>query len=210
MKKENNDQIYKKLLLTKKVALVVIDKQHGYLDSTGPLIKLLQTDTSDLQAKLPKIDDFIKQARKLGLEIIWTKMIENQQESPPNLALVGNLNISESGHKSFEIVGEQPLENELVIIKYHFDAFTNTQLNEYLRKHGISTLILIGAYASRCVLATSFAASGLGYNIIVVQNLIGNPDALSDEEKAALSIIRHVLGFVLDSDDVIKYLKKTD
>ncbi len=190
-------------------AVIVIDKQYGYLqrqENDGGVVQL--------ENVLPKIDDFIKKMRQLGVSIIWTKMVENKKESPKNIHNKLTLDPLakdriHTQEKSFEIIGEQPLANELIVDKLYYDAFARTDLNDQLTKNNVKTIILVGGYTSRCILGTAYGANGHDYNILVCNDLVANPDNFVDEAKSALRIIDSILGYVTTSKNILDYLKKS-
>lgn len=67
-------------------ALLVIDKQKGYIDPSQPLLKAIASDTDELSSLLPAMDEFIDSARALGLLVVWTQMVEDLKLSPANIA----------------------------------------------------------------------------------------------------------------------------
>ncbi len=54
------------------------------------------------------------------------------------------------------------------------NAFDRTDLNEILREWRIDTLLLMGVYASLCVLATAGSALKYGFSIITADQLIAD------------------------------------
>ena len=50
------------------------------------------------------------------------------------------------------------------------DAFSNAELNDFLRGQGITHLIIIGVYAEGCVLTTAKGAMKRGYEVTIASN----------------------------------------
>jgi nicotinamidase-related amidase len=121
------------------------------------------------------------------------------------MKLGDGVSVIKNGEKSFNIVGVKPTLKEKVIVKRRYDAFIDTDLNEYLSTKNIKTIILTGAYGSRCILATAFVGSSLGYNVFLAKDLIGNPAAFEFELKTAINIVTRILGYVYESEDIVKY-----
>ena len=194
----------------KKAALLVIDKQNAYTKSNEFLVRFPGNKSSPFDEILPKVDSFIKLCRTRNILIVWTRMIEDPDSSPTNIAQLMKASdaptISREGSKSFEINGLKPRRNEKVITKQYYDAFSSKELVEYLQSKGIDTVILVGGFASRCILATAFGANSHNYNLIVAKDLVGNPDRIADELPIALQITESILGRVLDSKDIEKLL----
>lgn len=197
----------KEILNPRKCAILVVDIQGSYCDPTEVFPTLIESDTDELQELIPVVEQFIDSARKKNIPIIWTKMIEDPEHMPENLKrkmkIDGTPPLSIPGTKGFELLVE-PQEEDIRIIKNHYNTFTGTDLDNILRGKGISTLIIIGGYTSRCVSATAIMASDhLGYDVVVPKDLVGVPRKYADEHKSALSVIDSILGYVLDSGQII-------
>jgi len=200
-------------LKSSSTAVVVIDKQRGYIEAGQPLIKSLNTDTDKLASRVPQIDDFIEKTREAGIRVIWTQMIEDLQDSVPSIIrkmrLEGSPSFIDPKNESFQIYGRvKPRKDETIFKKKSYDSFSTTGLDEYLKRHQIKTVVLVGAYTSRCVLATAFVANGLGYNVFVAKDLVGEPEKFVHEAKIALGIIDSILGYVVDSEFLQDVWKK--
>ncbi len=188
-------------------ALLVIDKQNGY-------VKRTDRDTSKLMDTVPKIDEFILSLRDLGIPVVWTKMLENETDSPANIAE----KIKQDPHKgggtflntpSYEIFGKvQPSSDEKVIDKQYFDAFAKTDLAGYLKSRSVETIILVGGYTSRCILGTAYGANGHGLNVLVVSDLVGNPAEFADEGPYAIKVIDSILGYSKNSSEILEALHR--
>ncbi len=50
------------------------------------------------------------------------------------------------------------------------DAFSNAELNDFLRGQGITHLIIVGVYAEGCVLSTAKGAMKRGYEVTIASN----------------------------------------
>lgn len=198
----------KELLDPKQATLLVIDKQRSYGDPDAVLPRLLNTNTDALQELVPRLDKFINTAREDGVQIIWTRMGEDPNLMTENFKLKMEIDdtpaISVPGTPDYNYQGEGPRPGEKEIDKVTYDAFTNTGLDEHLREKGLRTLVLSGAYGSRCVLATAFEASRRGFNVVLVGDLIANLKLDEQEIAAAKSIVNAILGFTLPSATIEK------
>lgn len=188
-------------------ALLVVDKQISYTANNQVLDKLLDSKANQFNALVLNIDGFINLCRSKGIEVIWTKMIEDVDLSPLNISTKMKTDntptISSPKSKSFDFNGLGPNQNEKVIIKKYYDAFAQTDLDAYLKTKVIINIIIVGGYASRCVLGTAFGANGHDYNVVVVKDLVGNPGRLSDEVPSALAIINSILGYTVSKKDLV-------
>ena len=148
------------ILLPENTIVIVIDKQNAYLNKD--FVGLRRFDLSDNSEDiLDAIDSFIEQTRQKKVEIIWTQMIEDTQLSPDNIARKMKSDncqtISNPANNSFNFYGRTtPRSDEKVFTKYYYNSFADGSIEEYLKSSDKKTVVLIGGYASRCVLATAF------------------------------------------------------
>lgn len=57
--------------------------------------------------------------------------------------------------------------NIRIFPKQHANAFTNQDLEPYLREQGINKLWVVGVFAEGCVRTTALAARRLGFDVVV-------------------------------------------
>ena len=190
---------FKDLIQNTKCALIVIDKQNAYAHSdffhlTG------KTPQKNAEAVLKNIDDFIEWARVAQLPVAWTRMIEDPKSSPAVVAqrmiIDQSSTISQKNTPGYAYYGLTPLAPELEVDKYFPDAFSESKLAKWLTKNGVQTVLLVGGFASRCVLATAFGAQLSGFNPVVVSDLTLSPKQFEDEVPASHKIINGVVGYV--------------
>jgi nicotinamidase-related amidase len=199
----------KKILDPSSTAVIVIDKQGGYFDPA--IVQARNQALPDNAAQvLEGIDAFIEHARNAGVEVVWTKMVEDLDLSPPNIAEIirhdpdGSTTIAKPGTPSFEIYGRvKPDPTEKVITKYRYNAFSQTDLAEYLKGKGITTVVLIGGYTSRCVLATAAGANGEDMLCVVPTDLVIHQMSAASEVEAFGKVINAILGATTSSQEII-------
>lgn len=195
------------LLNPKHTALLVIDIQRAYCSRNEPLPKLRKFDTSPIDKMISKLENFILHARRQGIPIIWTRMIEDPEFGPKNLKKKMEIekwvHISTPGKSSFEYYRIKPQKGDKEFIKTQYDAFTNQNLEKYLRNKKIKTLILTGVYTSRCVDSSMRGAFTKGYNIMIPEDLVAMPKQLMYEHKSTLSVCRTIFGYVVKANDII-------
>lgn len=203
-----------KILDPKSTALLVVYKQNAYLDA-NELSKRNKHMPENIDENIKAIDSFIIEARNSMVMVAWTQMTESARLSPLNISRRIRSNpdgvtvISEPGDDSYNFYGKvTPTTNESVIEKIRYDAFSHTDLDNLLRASNIKTLIFVGGYATRCVLATSFAANSLGYNIIVPKGLVMNQKEDTDELPGFYSIVDAILGYVILPKDILALWSK--
>lgn len=138
-------------------------------------------------------------------------MIEDIEESPKNIAEVMRADEDRVEVKKdspgFQIVGKtKPLKGENVVIKRYYDAFANTNLDEQLKLDGIESVVLVGGYASRCVLGTAYGANGHDYRIVVVRDLVVNQISNIDELSSFYKVVDAILGYAVSENDLFNRL----
>ena len=75
-----------------------------------------------------------------------------------------------------------PRPGDIVLTKRHYDAFSETELDQILRGVGVRNLIFAGVHTSACVLATVAHARALGYRSCVVSDCTGDHAAQRPEK----------------------------
>lgn len=187
--------------------LLVVDKQYGYFER-------LNVPTDGLKSKVVDIDAFIKIAREKKVPVVWTQMVENREESPEHLALIMKQDdkytpLTEKGTRSFEFYGEViPSSDEVVIEKYYYNAFAHTNLLQVVQQNHVKTIIIVGGYASRCVLATTIGAVDAGLHVVIPPELVGNTDSTENEVPGTFNVIRSIYGFLIPKDQIVAIWNK--
>lgn len=215
-----------------RTALLVIDMQRHFLeapltDDGEPLAQQVTgaaatnaddesesdselVDTSDI---IPDVQRLLKVARRLGCKIVHTREgyspdLSDVSGFRRNLDYVGHesplgrtLIRGEPGHDFVDAL--QPLDDEIVIDKASFGAFTGTALHDHLQSAGVTHLILCGVTTQCCVHSTLREAVDLGYWCLTVADCCAACEPGLHE--AALMIIMgegHLFGWIADVDDV--------
>jgi nicotinamidase-related amidase len=94
------------------------------------------------------------------------------------------------------------LPDDLIVqTKKRLTAFYPSDLDFLLRNMGTRTLVLDGVMADCCVLNTAFDASNLGYDVVVLRDLVRGTNA--EMEAAAERIVSLHLGLVMDAADLV-------
>lgn len=85
-----------------------------------------------------------------------------------------------------------------------FDADGNSYLDEKLKSLAIDTIVISGLWTDECVLATAYAGSSRGYDVIVVGDAVATATA---NQETALTIANSTVAKVLSTDEVIRYMR---
>ena len=122
----------------RKAALIIIDMQHGFLDSSSALC------VAGAAATVPACTRALNRARE-----------------PVSRACASPRTLDE-----YEPLAPQP--GDRVIVKPRFSAFFATQLDLVLRRLGVGTVVLIGTTTPNCIRTTCYDAIALEYNTVVL------------------------------------------
>lgn len=161
-------------------ALLVIDPQNDFLAPDGAVVQLMGYDPARVQAAVAPLNHLIQKARDRRIRIVWTQSFIDPARARANYKARGFL--QDARRRNLDLVVEgsigsdwysgmiQPLPDEMIIRKYHYDAFSDTSLDLLLRSTGIKTLLLTGFMANVCVETAARRAYILGYYVVVVSD----------------------------------------
>jgi len=146
---------------------------------------------SKIRKMIPKLNNFIEEFReKVGGKVAfvnitpWNK--ENLRDNINELYTdpeVTYYSDDDSGFdEKFHTV--KPKENDLIITKNTYDAFSQTELEEELRRKEIQYLVVTGIFTEGCVLSTIAVGFSKGFNFVMLKDLIETADS---EERQRLS-----------------------
>jgi biuret amidohydrolase len=167
----------------------------------------------DMRAILPRVAILLELARSLKCQVIYTREsykvdLSDVSDYRKSLAYVGRPGplgrfciLGEPGHDFVGVV--RPMPGETVIDKAGFGAFYNTDLDERLRRDGVTHLILCGVTTQCCVHSTLREAVDRGYWCLTIADCCAASE--SGMHDAALQLIAgegHLFGWVADLQDL--------
>ena len=126
----------------RKAALIIIDMQHGFLDSSSALC------VAGAAATVPACTRALNRARELGMPVFHA--------------------IREYAADGSDV--EAARHRGCVIAKPRFSAFFATQLDLVLRRLGVGTVVLIGTTTPNCIRTTCYDALSLDYNVVLLED----------------------------------------
>ncbi len=177
-------------------ALIVIDVQNDFrLPSYDPMIGRLQK--------------LIAAARQSGVFVVYIQntVLPGLSNSAAEIArrqkLGLNVDTTIAGSDGEKIVSElSPRAGDPVIRKHRLNAFAGTDLQMVLQIRGIETLIITGVATHGCVTGTSYAAQGLNYYVVLVEDCVASWQP--DLHEAALHVLRNTMNYVTASDTLMQ------
>ncbi|MFQ6124001.1 MAG: cysteine hydrolase family protein [Candidatus Heimdallarchaeota archaeon] len=197
----------------RETAVVVIDLQNGCCSPEGLLAKVTKQDTSLIDAMVQILPDFLDKMRNRGVAVIWVRTDQSREGMLNNVLEAETLVFGEffdtckKGTWGHDYFGPRPEKQEKEFIKRHPSVFQNQEFEDYLNERGITTLLFAGVFTSRCVFCSLAGASERGYRSILVKDMTANWVEKEYETNAVESIIHGMLGFVLDSLDIIELMQ---
>ncbi|MFC0629327.1 cysteine hydrolase family protein [Kribbella deserti] len=132
-------------------ALIVIDVQDSFLQRPN----WASTNRPDIVDRVARL---VAATRRRGEQVVWVLHCE------PG---TGNVFDPASGFVRL-MAGLEPAEGEPVLHKTAHNAFTTTNLQQYLTQQGINELVVCGIRTEQCCETTTRFASDLGYEVVFV------------------------------------------
>lgn len=207
-----------------RTAVLVVDMQNdfcargGWLDARGADIEPLRRPIPALCALLPAL-------REAGVPVIWVSWGNRPDLAnlPPSVFHAGRPDGRGFGYGDRTPAGRGPILErdswgaavidelspqpaDLLIRKYRFSGFTDSELDSVLRNHRVTTLLFTGINTDRCVLATLLDASFLGYDCILVEDACSTPSPQYCTD-AVLFLMQQLYGFITRSSAILAALQ---
>jgi ureidoacrylate peracid hydrolase len=187
-------------------AVFVVDMQNEFLDPKGKFARL-QIPEELVNEKIAKIDKFLECTRRAGVQVIYTKEIDDPKYMSEamweRLYRMGTELYCLSGTKEIEIVDKlAPHPGDEVVIKHRFSCFYETDLDMLLKSKKIKTLIMTGTQTNVCVDSTARDGYFHGYHIVMVADCLFTYDPIAHQK--ALETIDEAFGVVSSSSEITK------
>ena len=146
-------------------ALVMIDLQRGILG-----MDLAPYDSATILQKSLSLAERFRKAGGLVVPV-HVAFGKNGRDAPCGLSDVGGRAALRQLPADWAEFAEGVVQEEdLVILKQQWGAFTGTKLDSSLRRRGIKTIVLTGIATNFGVESTARFAWELGYNVVIVED----------------------------------------
>jgi nicotinamidase-related amidase len=136
----------------KEAALILIDVQRGFDDPFWG-----KRNNPDAEKNIEKLLGFWRNSNRAVIHVKHDSLEDVSPLRPDN---PGN---------AFKPEG-LPIKNEPIFGKNVNSAFIGTGLENYLREHGLATLIIAGLTTDHCVSTSTRMAGNLGFKVYLVQD----------------------------------------
>ncbi len=207
IKDEVLDSRLVKVLKPSQVAIIVVDVMDAYCDPSEPLPRYLAKSVgakfSDLDLVADRIVSFLDESRKYGIaSTVFVRMVERPETLPISLSLKMEIDsvppVAQINGQGWNYYKVSPKEGDYEIVKYSYDSFFNTNLNDHLLSKNVETVVIVGGHASVCVDTTARTAAQLGYHTFVPADLTADPSTQNDPKsiRNRLDTINKVMGYM--------------
>jgi maleamate amidohydrolase len=174
-------------MINNQIALLAIDFQIDFLDSNGrfPVAR------HQVEPLLSVANRLIAAARSYHTPVIY---IGNEYGSR-NLLNVFRNNAAIKGSSGVQMDARLLYADDHYFPKDQSSAFTNRQLDLFLRQQSIKHLLLMGVYASACVRNTALDGLKYGYQVSLVSDAVADKNdqrrnaALKELERKGIRIL---------------------
>jgi nicotinamidase-related amidase len=152
-----------------KSAVLLMDLQKDFLDGQGGRTPV---DGPGAEAVLRVANDVLAK-RFLGDAL--PILVVNQFPNSDRIANFFRKRAAIAGTAGAEIDARlKGAGSTKVIVKARASAFSNPELDKYLRAEGVGDLHLLGVFAEGCVRSTAIAAIKRGYSVHVLENAVAS------------------------------------
>ena len=198
-------------------ALLIVDMQNDFVRQGAPLEVPQARDTLPLHGRL------IEACRAKNTPIIYTKFLAGPQRTliwewspvlaPPTCCCwKGHRRRFEDAAEELDgsdIVGEiYPQPGDIIIEKYGYGAFHETNLDSILQAHHIESLFVIGTVTQICVEETAREAFHHGYCTTVVSDAVSS--FAPDLHQATLKNFKMKFGWVSTGRELLADLESRE
>jgi ureidoacrylate peracid hydrolase len=195
--------------------LLVIDMQKGFIDPNGSYGKFSPHYADSIRKLVPTVRTAIDYCHESAVQVVFSRQIHVPEFFAAGLhAFMGRektafeeagLKLCLQGTSDVEIVEElTPETRDVVIDKNKASVFFNTWLDNYLKYFKTRTLLITGCVTGYCVLHSVYDAWARDFDVIVVEDAVGDPDARIHD--AILEQIDRRFGRVLKWNEVERAL----
>ncbi|MFK7860992.1 MAG: cysteine hydrolase family protein [Granulosicoccus sp.] len=203
-------------------AMVIIDMQNDFLDSAGWFASARGAAVSQLSIPITPINTLSQAFRQRGVPVIHLNwgVRADLANLPANVIdkgsacgrQVGYGDRLESGTVlvrdswgASSVPGIEQHTSDLTIFKHRLSGFQDNELEQVLRRLGITTVFYTGVNLDRCVFATLMDGCFQGFDAILVKDATAtvSPESVGD---AIIYLIQLLYGFTTHSDAILSAL----
>lgn len=172
----------------RKSAVILIGYQNDYFAKEGTLRAVVEEGVRQGQV-LENTLAFLKglqqsEVLRIVTPILFTKEYSELREPVGILKAVRDVGAFQAGTWGGETIPElKALGDELVVIpgKRGLNAFSNTELDGFLKMHGVEEVVLAGVVTAVCIDSTGRSALDRGYRVTILSDCTAGRSTLEQE-----------------------------
>lgn len=158
-----------------KVAIIVVDMVYDFTNPNGKIFYPLNVDL------LPKIHDFVEASREHGALIVYVAHTVTKEDLKKSSKMTRECCIEGSGGELIDERLHVIAGVDIIVKKPKYSAFFKTQLDNILKQHGVSTIVVVGTKTNNCIYATVLDAYNLNIKTYVPRELVGTNDTITND-----------------------------
>jgi len=147
-------------------ALIIIDAQQEYFLGRLPI------QHPDREQSIDRIRDAIDAAEDAGIP---TVIVQHERDADAPVFAVGTRT-----HQNHPSIATYERSAAKRIVKRFASVFAGTDLDAWLRAHGVDTIVLAGYMTNNCVLASAADAEPRGFAVEVLSDATGSIDLANE------------------------------
>lgn len=208
-------------------ALIIVDMQNDFLDAEGWFAAVRKAEVAPLGGIIPRINALSSAFREHGAPVIHLNwgVRSDLANLPANVVDKGSSCGQIPGYGDTIASGDVLVEGswgaasvpaidhadtDISVFKHRLSGFQDNELDQILRRLGITTVFYTGVNLDRCVFATLMDGCFQGYDAVLVEDATTtvSPGYVSD---AILYLIRLLYGFTTQTQTLLNVIAtKTD
>ena len=181
-------------------ALFVIDMQRFFCDSTS------HAYVKSAKKIINNIQQLISTYRNHSLPIIFTRYALLHTESPGAMGRWWNDILYDDNELSEIITPLHPIPSELVIRKTQYSAFFGTDLDQILKKHKVTTVLITGVLTHLCCETTARDAFMRNFDVFFVTDATASDK--QNLHNASLRTLSDGFSTLVTTNEVVSWIKK--
>lgn len=186
-------------IIKEDAVLLIHDMQRYFTDAYDKQGTLYQQTVNNIK-------NIKEECKKYGIPVIYSAQPENQTAEQRGLLLDFWGSGIPGGNGKQDIISElKPDEDDIIITKWRYSVFENTDLEELMKKMGKNQMLITGIYTHIGCLTTSVNASMKDIKPFVISD--ATCDFSAEKHKMALEYISQLTGMVINTGSLINALR---
>ncbi len=142
--------------------MLVIDMQRFFLDESS------KAYLPAAEAMLPRVNDLVLAFRKRALPVLYTRHVDKPGDFGGGMFRWWNHIMDPEDPMNRLHPDLEPAPEEVVIVKHHYSAFFETDLDSHLNELNATSVVVAGVMTHLCCESSARDAFIRGWNVIAV------------------------------------------